>query len=88
MSIHCYCLGTLILTESGEVPVEELAIGDDVVTLSGEVKPIRWIDQRNYSSEAFAGDPDVLPIVVRKDALADGVPIVGLWASGGAPWRK
>src|SRR5256885_1765712 len=32
--IACYCRGTLILTPAGEVPVEELAIGDRIVALA------------------------------------------------------
>src|SRR5438477_635081 len=41
--IACYCRGTLILTPAGEVPVEELAIGDRIVALAGEERPIRRI---------------------------------------------
>ena len=32
----CYCRGTLILTERGEIRIEHLAIGDMVVTISDE----------------------------------------------------
>ena len=35
----CYCPGTLILTDKGEVPVEQLAIGDRLVSVSGAVRP-------------------------------------------------
>src|SRR5262249_20244266 len=41
--IACYCRGTLIATENGEVPVEELVIGDKLLTVSGAARPIKWI---------------------------------------------
>jgi autotransporter-associated beta strand protein len=77
----CYCRGTLILTPDGEVPVEALAIGDRVVTLSGEVRPICWIGQRAYDGRFIAGKRAVLPIRITAGALADGVPAHDLWVS-------
>lgn len=77
----CYCSGTLILTEAGEVPVEELAVGDNLVTLTGAVRPIRWIGRRSYDGRFIAGNRQVLPICITAGALADGVPARDLFLS-------
>ncbi|QDH16831.1 Hint domain-containing protein [Swingsia samuiensis] len=70
----CFCPGTLIATEEGETPIEELTIGDLVRTASGELRPIHWIGRRSYDPLFAHGNRDVMPILIRADALAPGLP--------------
>jgi hypothetical protein len=77
----CYRRGTRILAEHGEVAIESLRIGDRVMMSSGIAKPIRWIGTRSYLREAAWGNREVLPILIREGALADGLPRRDLWVS-------
>lgn len=70
----CFCRGTLIATERGEIMVEDLAIGDRVRTASGTLRPIRWIGHRSYSDPFVRGNRNVLPVIIRAGALGDGLP--------------
>jgi autotransporter-associated beta strand protein len=80
-STPCYCRGTLIRTDRGDVPVEELGIGDAVATASGKRRPIKWIGRRSYGGRFVLGRKDILPICVKTGALDDNVPCRDLWIS-------
>ncbi len=71
----------MILTDRGEVAVEDLAVGEEVVTFSGALRPIKWIGRRAYDGRFIAGNRAVLPIVVKAGALGDGVPARDLMVS-------
>ncbi len=77
----CYCPGTLIRTDHGEVAVEDLAIGDRVITGDFTAEPVRWIGRRSYAARFLRGRPALLPVRIRAGALSDGVPHADLLVS-------
>ena len=77
----CYCPGTLIRTSRGQVRVERLKIGDKVKTMSGALRPIKWIGQRSYGGRFIMGRTDILPVCIKAGALDDNVPKRDLWIS-------
>jgi hypothetical protein len=69
----CFVAGTHIATPSGEVAVESLTVGDEVLTQSGEARAITWIGKGEVL--ATRGQRGAAtPVIVRKDAFADNVP--------------
>lgn len=80
-SAICFAGGTRILTDRGEVLVQDLKVGDFVVTPYGsnECMPVRWIGrQRFFGSRMHHGKP----VLVRAGALGDGLPLRDLRVSG------
>ena len=69
----CFLAGTRIATARGQVAVEDLIVGDGVVTLSGPLKAVTWIG----TGKGFAPNGcrnSVTPVIVRAGALSEGVP--------------
>jgi aryl-phospho-beta-D-glucosidase BglC (GH1 family) len=79
----CFAAGTHILTPNGEVAVEHLRIGDSIQTWDGASQTIKWIGRRSYDGRYIAGQHLMLPITIKKDALADGMPARDLTVSPG-----
>ena len=77
----CYCRGTRIQTRHGQKRVENLKIGDRVMTKAGVTRPIKWIGRRSYGGRFILRQKDILPICIKAGALDENVPRRDLWIS-------
>ena len=64
-------------------PVEQLAIGDMLVTASGRCRPVKWVGHTRYDARRIERNADVLPVCIKTGALGPGVPRRDLWVSPG-----
>jgi hypothetical protein len=79
--VSCLLKGTRLSTAAGERAVEDLRIGDEVLTLSGP-KTVRWIGYGKYTKDADRSWPaSVMPVRVARSAIADQVPCRDLYLS-------
>ncbi|SIQ15586.1 Ca2+-binding protein, RTX toxin-related [Paracoccus thiocyanatus] len=72
--VVCFLRGTLIKTEDGEVPVEQLEPGMKVMTLDHGMKALRWIGKRVLTAQELAEQPKLRPIRIRAEALGERLP--------------
>lgn len=81
VNVVCFMAGTEILTPTGEVAVEHLCIGDEVVTHSGVIKSIVEIHRRQIGPIELRMRPNLWPILIARGALGPNVPCRDLWVS-------
>jgi hypothetical protein len=79
----CFLPGTRIRTRYGDKAIETLSEGDEVLTASGAFRPIQWIARSRYerADQAKPWVRDVLPVRIRRSAIADNVPSADLLVS-------
>jgi hypothetical protein len=80
-AIVCYLRGTRIRTPEGERRIEELKIGDLVVTLSGEGKPIKWIGRQRFRKSSEHWPRNFEPVRISRFALGEQSPHRDLYVS-------
>jgi autotransporter passenger strand-loop-strand repeat protein len=80
-SVACFVGGVKILTDRGERAIEELSVGDLVVTARGGLRPVRWLGRRRLDPARHARPEQVQPVRIEAGALAPGVPFRDLCVS-------
>jgi len=74
VNVVCFARGTGIMTEHGECLVEDLSVGDMVLTADDWLCPIRWIGSRKLDAATLQQNPRLLPIRIAAGALGNGRP--------------
>jgi len=81
IQVMCFAGGTRIRTTRGEIAVEDLDHGDEVVAHSGALEPIQWMGHRHVDCRRHPRPQKVWPVRVRAGAFDDHLPCSDLWLS-------
>ncbi|MFZ1470683.1 MAG: Hint domain-containing protein [Paracoccaceae bacterium] len=79
--VPCFTPGALIATNLGERRVEELRIGDQVLTRDNGYQEIRWIGRRDLTPEELVATPKMRPVRIGRGALGLNLPELDLVVS-------
>ncbi|MEX0308365.1 MAG: Hint domain-containing protein [Ruegeria sp.] len=74
VDVPCFTTGTLITTPDGDVAIETLSAGDEVVTLDHGPQIIRWIGARSLKASDLANKPKLRPIRIAAGSLGSNLP--------------
>lgn len=76
----CFCRGSLIRTSRGDIPVEEIQMGDHIVAFDddmtqGSIRQVMWVGQSRAVVRArLPDDESGYPVRLLKGAIAHNVP--------------
>lgn len=72
--VICFTPGTLIRTEDGAVPVENLREGDRIQTRDNGAREVLWIGTRHITGARLYAMPELRPVRLHPDALGEDRP--------------
>lgn len=72
--IRCFTPGTMILTDRGDVAVEDLVAGDLVMTRDHGLQPIRWVGRQHLSHAQLVLKPEMQPVEISAGAFGLAEP--------------
>ncbi len=79
--VPCFVAGTRIATPAGDVAVEALQVGDDVLTVRGEVLPVIWTGETAVDCGRHDNPGLVWPVRVSAHAFGPAMPHRDLYLS-------
>lgn len=73
-SFACFAKGSRITSANGEIPVEDLRVGDRVKTLDGRFEKVKLVVKRAFSAIEVVVNPKLRPVRISQGALGGGLP--------------
>jgi hypothetical protein len=77
----CFARGTSLLTPTGPRRVEDLADGDLMLTVSGQVQPVKWVGSTHVQCNSHRQPGRVMPVRIAAGAFGTGLPERDLFLS-------
>ena len=81
VDVPCFVAGTRIMAPTGPTPVEDLKVGDVVLTADNGPQHIRWIGTRHLDQAALRTRLRLKPIRIEAGSLGDQLPQRDLFVS-------
>lgn len=81
----CFVAGSLIDTDQGPKLVENIAVGDLVLTRDNGYQAVRWVGHHAQTTASMAARPELAAVIVQKGALGAGLPLRDMRVS---PWHR
>lgn len=72
--IPCFTAGTIIQTDRGQVPVQDIRPGHRVLTRDRGFQRIVWTGSRHLTTAEQAARPDLRPVLIARGALGPAMP--------------
>ncbi|WP_296426386.1 Hint domain-containing protein [Yoonia sp.] len=73
-AVPCFTPGTRIATPKGERLVQDLKIGDRILTRDNGIQSIVWVGHRSMTKADLAVAPELRPVLIRAGTLGGGQP--------------
>ena len=70
----CFTSGTLILTDRGQISVQDIRSGDRVMTTGGNSEVVRLVLSRSLRQSDLLKTPELRPVCIMAGALGHGLP--------------
>lgn len=81
IEIICFAAGTQIITSEGPISVENLEVGNLILTMDHGMQPLRWMGSKKLSSDDLTAHPKLKPIKISAGSLGNGTPMSDLFVS-------
>lgn len=72
--IPCFTPNTMIATPRGERRVQDLQVGDRVITRDNGIQQIAWVGHKPMSGTQLVQNPHLQPVLIKRGALGHGLP--------------